>query len=107
MCACSSVCEYMLCVGMCTHLSGGQRTVLGVGPQELSTFFVFVFLVSTVSHDLELIDEPGLSGQVVSSRCLPVSSQPLPHGNLASIANTVAHRDLIVECHRYPSESSK
>lgn len=63
---------------MCTRLSGGQRTVLGVGPQDLSPFFFFL----TISHDPEIIDEPGLSGQLVSSRYLPVSfSQPPLHGS--------------------------
>ena len=63
----------------------------------------------TVSRNLELTDEPELSGQLVS---WPGSTWLLTV-SLASLASTVAtdanvvHGDIIVECHRCPLERTK
>lgn len=62
---------------VCRHVYSSvwkSENNLGCGSSGAVHIFLFLFLFLTVSCDLELTDAPGLSGQVVSSRCLPVLS---------------------------------
>lgn len=100
---CVSTCIWThVCMHICLEARGNLRC------GSSGAVYLFVFL--TVFHNLELTDEPELSGQLVSWQG---STWLLLTGSLTSLASTVAtdasvvHGDIIVECHRCPLERTK
>lgn len=99
------MCEYMY-VEACVHICLEAEDNLRCGSSGAIHLFGFL----TESCNLELTDEPELSGQLVSWQG---SIWLLLTGSLASLASTVAtdanvvHGDIIVECHRCPLERTK